>query len=318
MMISGTIPMFFRRLLRPFRFFGLRSVLTAVFAAMLTGFPAFADNEEQYIRIMRDDRNVVTSLETAVVRFRQPVLKNKPKAKPVTVDLIGAVHIGDKEYYEKLNGLFSQYEVVLYELVTNDPSLIPSPEQLKNTMHEKKNSLSAVQDGMAGVLKLEHQLSYIDYTKKNMIHADMSAGELYKRMFEEGEFVEIIKRAFLEGFTQDDHSAKTQGRFLASFFIKDRSLGLKRAMAMEITEGVESQLFVIDGEGSAMIAERNGIALKKLREQINAGKRKIAIFYGSAHLYHFRKCLTKDFGMKQTQTDWIQAWDMSGKKKPEK
>ena len=35
----------------------------------------------------------------------------------MTVDLIGAVHIGDIAYYDELNKQFTQYDALLYELV---------------------------------------------------------------------------------------------------------------------------------------------------------------------------------------------------------
>src|SRR5580704_14254 len=35
----------------------------------------------------------------------------------VRVDLIGAVHIADKAYYDRLNARFTRYEVLLYEMV---------------------------------------------------------------------------------------------------------------------------------------------------------------------------------------------------------
>ena len=71
-------------------------------------------------------------------------------------------------------------------------------------------------------------------------------------------------------------------------------------------------MWIIAGdEGSAIITDRNAIALKRLREQIDAGKKKIAIFYGAAHLKEFAQSLQKEFQMEKINTDWIVAWDLT-------
>lgn len=281
------------------------------FCFLLTNPFSFAsepEQGEQYIRLVRNDKNVVTSLETAVVHYETA----KRSGKKFTVDLIGVVHIGEKEYYEKLNDLFQNYDVVLYELVTSDASLMPSPEILKQSMQEESNPLSMVQDGMAKSLKLEHQLHHIDYSKKNMVHADMDPERLYKRMIEDGELGNMFGRAVMESLAKNDSGGKTHGRLFASLFVKDKSLALKRVMAMEMADGIESQLFIIDGEGSALIAERNAITMEQLGKQVKKKSvKKIAIFYGAAHLYDFDTRLKNEWKMKQTGVTWLEAWDMS-------
>jgi len=65
----------------------------------------------KFLRVKRDAKDNPVALETAVVRYASA------DGKGVTVDLVGAVHIGDKDYYDKLNKLMEQYDVLLYELV---------------------------------------------------------------------------------------------------------------------------------------------------------------------------------------------------------
>lgn len=284
-------------------------LLCGLFPANPTFFASEPDQGEQYIRLVRNEKNVVTALETAVVHYEGV----NPSGKKIAVDLIGVVHIGEKAYYEKLNDLFRTYDIVLYELVTSDASLMPSPEILKQSMQEESNPLSLIQDGMARSLKLEHQLHYIDYTKKNMVHADMDPELLYKRMIEEGELGNMFGRAVLESMSKNDRGGKIHGRLFASLFVKDKSLAFKRVMAVELADGIESQLFIIDGDGSALIAERNAITMEKLGEQIKKGVKKIAVFYGAAHLYDFNTRLKDQWNMTPTGITWLEAWDMSGK-----
>ena len=68
---------------------------------------AAAEDHHDYCRFTGDD--VRGKLETAIV-----TMKN---AAGVTVELVGAIHIADASYYEKLNDVFKGYEVLLFELV---------------------------------------------------------------------------------------------------------------------------------------------------------------------------------------------------------
>ena len=57
----------------------------------------------RFMRIRRNAKNQAQGMETSITRY---VTKNGD-GKKVTVDLIGVVHIGEQEYYEKLNELFT-------------------------------------------------------------------------------------------------------------------------------------------------------------------------------------------------------------------
>jgi len=116
----------------------------------------------KFLRVLRDDKKQMTALETAVVRYA-------PAEGDVTVDLIGAVHVGDKAYYEKLNKLMEQYDVLLYELVAPEGRRVP-PKGTKKA----DNPVAMLQQGIKIILGLEFQLEQIDYTKKNFVHADLS------------------------------------------------------------------------------------------------------------------------------------------------
>src|SRR4029077_17776435 len=104
--------------------------------------------------------------QTAIVRY---VPANPaPGDKPVSVDLVAAVHVADAAYYAALTRRFEKYDAVLYELVAPEGTQVPLGRGTSNT-----NPLGAMQNGMKEVLDLDHQLEKIDYTKKNFVHADM-------------------------------------------------------------------------------------------------------------------------------------------------
>jgi len=130
------------------------------------------------MRLARDKANLPLALETAIVRCA-PVDGNRPSP---TVDLVAAVHIADSAYYRQLNREFSGYDAVLYELVAPENANVPRKGDASNN-----HPITLLQNGMKDVLELEFQLKGIDYTPKNMIHADMSPDQFYKSMQDRGE-----------------------------------------------------------------------------------------------------------------------------------
>ena len=49
-----------------------------------------------------------------------------------------------------------------------------------------------------------------------------------------------------------------------------------------------------------------------LKKQIEAGHKRLAIFYGAGHMFDFRDRIQKDFGLKPVKTEWIVAWELKG------
>lgn len=258
----------------------------------------------KFIRVLRNKKKVPTSMDTAVVRY----VPANGKAK-LEVDLIGAVHIGDKKYYDDLNKLFEKYDVVLYELV--------APKGTRIGKHERDNSTFA--SLVKSFLELESQIQRIDYTKKNFVHADMSPSEMAKAMEKRGETgLSLIASVFTEMMREQNkraNQAKKGGRPLPEIglatllFDNNRAAKLKRVMAEEFdTDDPSTSL---GGTlNTLLIKDRNAACIKVLDEQIKKGHKKIAIFYGAAHMPDFETRLLKEFGLKRQSVDWIQAWDI--------
>lgn len=256
----------------------------------------------KYIRILRD-KDELLALQTAIVRFA-------PDAKSpgdLTVDLVGAVHVGEQGYYEALNKRFADYDVVLFELVAPEGTQIPKGGR------PSTHPIGMLQTGLKDMLGLEHQLQYVDYTKKNMVHADMSPDEFDKSMEERGEsffamFFRMMGQAMAQQSVQQNQTSDFD--LLAAFFDRDRAGALKRVMAQQF-ESADGMMQALEGpEGSTIITERNKVALKKLAEQIAAGKKKIAIFYGAGHLGDMEERLVEEFQLKRTGTEWLDAWNL--------
>jgi hypothetical protein len=260
----------------------------------------------RFIRVVTDpESGQLESMDTAIGHYQ---LKREGKP-PVSVDLIGAVHIGEKAYYDKLDELFKQYDVLLYELVAPKGTRIP-----EGGKRESENPLSALQKFMKDALALEFQLEQIDYQAKNFVHADMSPDDFSKSMARLNEsplkmFFQLMQASMAQ--QAERKSQVSDALLLAALF--DRKNGpivLKRALAQELG-GSDVMLEALNGpNGSTILTERNKVALKVMREQIAAGKTKIGIFYGAAHLRDMHERLIKQDKMTLENMTWLQAWNL--------
>ena len=59
-----------------------------------------------------------------------------------------------------------------------------------------------------------------------------------------------------------------------------------------------------------LIDDRNEACMRELEKQRKAGKKRIAIFYGAAHMPDFEKRLIENHGMQKQGTVWLTAWDL--------
>jgi hypothetical protein len=291
-----------------------KRILIASLALFLAAAPAMASDEmsvvsnapavEHYLRLTRDENKKPVALQTPIVRF---ALTNKPKGSP-TVDLVAAIHIGDKSYYEQLNRTFKDYDAVLYELVAPEEASVPKPGDPTGD-----HPITLLQNGVKDLLGLEFQLKIIDYTRKNMVHADMSPDQFAESMHRRGETaMTMIVRMLGYALTQESNT-KTDANYadiVAALFDKNRTLALKRIMAEQFEDG-EGAMAVFDGpSGSTLISGRNQVALDVLRKEVKSGKQKIAIFYGAAHMPDLQKRLHDQFGMAPVAIRWLTAWSL--------
>ena len=268
----------------------------------------------KFVRLQRDAQQQPLKLETAIVRFGPAAGQTGP-----TVDLVGAVHVADRDYYDALNKQLEKYDVVLYELVAPPGTRIPKGGK------KADNPLAFVQQIMKFVLDLDLQTERIDYTKSNFVHADMSPEQMAKAMKNRGEdgltlflsiAADVLKQQNLQQAGGNNGAANGKDLDLASLFLDPEGpVKLKQIMAgqMEAFSSPEGGL----GRTlkTILISDRNKAALKVLESEIAKGHKKIAIFYGAAHMPDFEKRLHKDFGLERKSQQWLTAWDIRVKEK---
>jgi hypothetical protein len=262
----------------------------------------------QFLRLTRDKSNAPLALETAIMRLAPAAGAPTP-----TVDLVAAVHIADPAYFRQLNRELQAYDAVLYELVAPEEMKTPKPGD-----RPSNNPISAMQNGMKDLLDLEFQLKGIDYTQKNMVHADMSPEQFAKSMQDRGESAwTMLGRMLAYAIAKENQSNDISGgELFAALFAKNRALSLKRLLAEQFQQS-EGALAAMEGpNGSTLISGRNKVATDVLRKEIAAGRKKLAIFYGAGHMPDFQKRLHDDFAMKPVNTRWLTAWNLKAAPKP--
>lgn len=252
----------------------------------------------EFVRVKKNANERPVALQTAIAHYQS-------KDGDLKIDLVGAVHIGENDYYQELNKRFKSYDAVMYELVAPEGTRVPKG-------HKGTNSpVSGIQNGMKDMLELEFQLEKVDYTPKNFVHADMSPDEFAKDMEERGDgLLHMFARAMGQGLVQQSKGDNNDAAIMMAFFSSDRAIKLRRAFASQMSD-MGSSMKAIEGKnGSTIISQRNAKAFEVMGKSIKDGKKNIAVFYGAGHLEDMHDRLKKDFGMQLQSVEYLDAWSL--------
>lgn len=270
---------------------------------------------KEFLRIERDEKKQAKNLQTGVTRYVKGRGENK-----IIVDLVSAVHVGDRAYYEELNKLFTDYEVVLYELV--------APKGARPVLGEERggNPVSFLQSSMKSMLNLESQTALIDYRKPNFVHADMTPTEISNKMAERGDSGLSVALDVMADMVRQMNKQEKDGLLsrqaeqidVLSLLLDDNS---DQKLKLMMAEQFVAQGSLDQGLGKTLnrmlVLDRNAAAMKVLEKELAKGRKKIAIFYGAAHMGDFEKRLIEQQGMRFKRTKWLTAWDLTKQKSSE-
>lgn len=271
--------------------------LMALMLACLTGLAGAAEVPEHFIRVAEDDSGGPLALQVAVARYRDESGRS--------LDLIGAVHVGDRDYYAELNRRFEAYEAVLYELVGD-------PESGEGPAGPGLALVSLLQGGMKDALGLAFQLDEIDYERPNLVHADMTPAEFEISMADReesmlGTFMQLYALSLAAEFSG---TRSSNAMLLRVLMAEDKQRAAKQVLAESLAE--QQKFFrVLEGkDGSTLITERNRKALAVLERELADGAERLALFYGAGHMPDFHRRLTGGYGFELTRLEWVDAWDL--------
>jgi hypothetical protein len=237
-------------------------------------------------------------LDTAITTYRKG---------DVDVILYGAVHIADAACYAALNDRFTTCEVLLYELVG------PADYRPSKLREERGfNPISLLQQGLKNSLELAFQLDEIDYQAANFVHADMTPQEFEQSMEERGEsLLSIMWKMMVSGMEmQAEKLASGEAPPPLDLVKAFRSGEGRHTMRMAFGQQLEEiELMTAGGKGSTLLEGRNEKCLEVLQREIAAGRKRIGVYYGAAHLPHLEQRLVGDLGFRKVAHEWLVAWD---------
>jgi hypothetical protein len=264
--------------------------------------PAQAADFLRYV----DRGNAGGRLETADVAFRDD--------QGVTVHLVAAVHIGERDYFEGLNQSFKLRDAVLYEMVKDKEQPLPTPGGL-NPSH---SAVSEFQRFLKDSLNLEFQLDHIDYSRPNFIHADLDAQTFQRMQDERGEsMLTIMLGQMWEQMNKpqpqmSDQDAEQQLEQLVRVFTRPDSERRMKIMLAKQMVSMESEGQGFGAmNGTVLLTERNKAAITTLKKTLqDRSMRDIAIFYGAAHMPELSARL-EEMGFHPVSREWRMAWDLT-------
>jgi hypothetical protein len=261
-------------------------------------------------------------LETAIVTYRDP--------EGIEVSLVAAYHYGDRGYYEVLQRNLDGFEVLLYEGWKKEadatagagedggPEAAAGGEALDSLIKYANRGVRFFCEEILGAVD---QWARIDYGRPRFVNADMTLRTFMRRVRQTGELrAELLAmpslfRAYLHDVVHRlVHHPSSPGDIRALI----RALGAgegKRVLKYLIVREV-GRIIDLPEEAAhekalkVTLGERNDLVLEAIGEQIRAGRRRIGVFYGAAHMPGLERALVGGLGFRKVGERWIVAWDI--------
>ena len=266
------------------------------------------DAGERFIRYT-NDRTGGGTLQTSIVRYENE--------DGVTVDLIGAVHVGDQAYYDLLQERFASYESLLYEMVMPKGANPAARNRPAEDPPLAMQLIGSLQKAMQLALDLEYQTQALDYSPKNFVHADMDLETFMQMQSDRGEgFLQMMIDNMLKSMNkpQDpDYQPVSMLEIMDAMSAPpaDRARRLKLLFARELSRAEDLTDMLEGDEGSVILTERNKVAMEVLDQRIEIGEKNLGVFYGAAHLPGMEKLLEERGFHMVGEPEYLVAWDMT-------
>jgi hypothetical protein len=255
---------------------------------------AISASAGQFLRVDEDES--AARLQTAVTRYEKDGAK---------IELIGAIHIADKAYYQKLTARFATYDSLLFEMIGGDKLAAAAEPAAPANKEKDLSGLHVVYGMVARFLNLTGQTEAIDYTTKNFVHADLTFAEFRQLQAERGE--SLLGFALKAGKLDPDAPNQPDPARLLHALLSGSSNLVKLEIIHTLGHG-DDQIATFAGE-SVIISDRNNRCLEVMNRELAAGHKNLGIFYGAAHFSDMERRLL-ELGFKRTQQEWLTAWDI--------
>lgn len=298
---------------------GMFAWLVVTLTAFYASLPSTAAEQAApavYYRSLTDT-NGVLRLEVAARELRAPGRRS------ARVWLVGVIHLGEPDYYQRLQRFLDRQTVVLYEGVG-----------AQDGRFELQDQEFSLQQRLAQALGLVFQLDAIDYQRPQFKNSDLTYGEL-AALFRGSPAVGAGSVARPSG-SGPGRPAEGQTEFNALVqMMEGRGLfgGLARlgVKALETSARLRAttKLMMIEMFGSLppnladtagmpegmrhlmekLIAARNDVVVRDLRRELRGHRHPdtIAVFYGAGHMADLELKLRRELGLRPRRVRWFTA-----------
>ena len=276
-----------------------------------------------YVRILNTDSNLV-QLQVALREFvpdrhhRQPALW-----------LMGVSHIGQSNYYARLQKELDAKTLVLFEGVGDHPDSQTEPAEPAVQTNgpaqgEADESRSSLQSAMAAALGLVFQLQAIDYQRTNLQHCDLSVEQIRNLLAEhppqpgqEGagpSFESLLQ--LMQGGSLFDSLLRLGLQFIGS---NQKFQGLARLALLETIneiQGDPSNLAALPPDAkellNVLLQKRNDQVLACLQTDLKKLRRadSLAVFYGTGHMPDLERKIRSQLHYRPAGELWLTAFSV--------
>lgn len=283
-------------------------------ALPITHLAPLSTNIGPYLRIAHPKTNLA-DLQVAVRQFVP-----RDHSQPV-VWLVGASHVGESNYYGRLQKLLNAQDLVLFEGVTDRASRAAG----RKAFQKSDEDLGSLQNTMAESLGLAFQLDSIDYERPHFRNSDLTIEQIAQLIAKEGppggtqsktarEFQNLLE--MMQG---DSVVAALVGAGMKLIGSSPKLQAMMKLMMIETLgrfKGDMSQFQGLPPEWQRLIEilvrARNEAVVKDL--QVELGRptpaKSIAIFYGAAHMEDMERRLTRELGYLPGREEWLSAFSV--------
>lgn len=249
------------------------------------------------------------------------------------VDLIGAVHVAEPEYYARLNWLFEEYDMLLFEMIGGEGmqrweelrckidrsmplgglTLEEAREWNRMAAGNKKrkqldmtlllNLLGGFYKKASNVLELQTQHEGIDYSPSHFVHADMTTYEFMQAQSRKREsFAGLMIKSATSSLLKGEQGYQPNELGMMMDLITGNTDGLKNELMRVLVHTPADAL-----EDTVILEGRNAKCMEVFDQRRGSGVSRIGIFYGAAHLPGLHRELLKR-GYRLQEVRWLPAW----------
>lgn len=274
-----------------------------------------------YVRLANTDSNLV-QLQVALRRLTPDVHRRGP-----ALWLMGVSHLGESNYYARLQKELDARTVVLFEGVgaKEDQEGEGAPAPAERSSHQPDmpgHSHSSLQSSMASALGLVFQLDALDYDRTNFQHCDLSVEQIRKLIAEQPPITEQPGAGpgfesllqLMQGNSWFDSLVRLGLSFVGN---NPKLQGLAKLALIETLaelQGDPSNLSALPPDMKqlldVLLQKRNEQVLGSLKIRLKRSRRadSIAVFYGAGHMADLQRRVCRELHYHPTEQLWLTAF----------